>query len=304
MRIVGTLVLALLPISGMAQQEADEAFHFDIAVPAFGIHEGPNVCFDEAHHNFHTADGRYAPFARLLRADGFAVSAFTKRFSRESLATCDLLVVANALAKENQTDWSYPHPSAFTKSEIRETMEWIRAGGRLLLFADHAPMAAAARDLGSVLGIVMIDAYVTSGPGPDLFRRVDDTLRPHPVVSGRGPDEDVDSVATFTGQAIQITQGWEPLLVFGSTAKARLSLPQSFQQGAPDQWPAFSVAGWVHGAARKWDNGRIVFLGEAAMCTAQIVGPLKNPMGMNHPLAQQNAQFCINVARWLTGALD
>ena len=26
------------------------------------------------HHNFHTADGRYLPFAELLRRDGYRVS--------------------------------------------------------------------------------------------------------------------------------------------------------------------------------------------------------------------------------------
>ena len=69
-------------------------------------------------------------------------------------------------------------------------------------------------------------------------------------------------------------------------------------------WPSFSVGGWVHGAAREWERGRVVFLGEAAMCSAQVSGPNRNPMGMNHPRAPQDAQFCINVVRWLTGVLD
>ncbi|MCH7766830.1 MAG: hypothetical protein IH916_09770, partial [Acidobacteria bacterium] len=45
-------------------------------------------------------------------------------------------------------------------------------------------------------------------------------------------------------------------------------------------------------------------LGEAAMCTAQVSGPERRPMGMNHPKAPQNAQFCLNVVRWLSGLLD
>ena len=51
-------------------------------------------------------------------------------------------------------------------------------------------------------------------------------------------------------------------------------------------------------------GGRVVFLGEAAMFSAQVSGPERNPMGMNDPRAPQDAQFCLNVVRWLTGVLD
>ena len=299
-----TGALMLLPLYVAAQQVSDESFTFHNPRPAFAMGEGPQVCIDEGHHNFHTADGRYKPFAELLRGDGYSVAGFAGDFMQDALVGCDLLVVANPLAAENEDDWSYPHPSAFAKDEIRELMEWVRGGGRFLLFADHAPIAGAARDLGAVFGIVMIDAYVDGGPGPDQFRIADGTLLTHSIVRGRSPAERVDSVMTFTGQAIQITQGWEPLLIFGPEAKARISLEQSFQRGSRADWPEFSVAGWVHGAVREWDEGRVVFLGEAAMCSAQVSGPERNPMGMNDPRAPQDAQFCLNVVRWLTGVLD
>ncbi len=301
---LATGALVLLPLYVAAQQVSDESFQFHNPRPAFAAGEGPQVCIDEGHYNFHTASGRYKPFAELLRGDGYSVEGFARDFTPEGLAGCTLLVVANPLAEENQSDWTYPHPSAFTKDEIRDLMAWVRGGGRLLLFADHAPIAGAARDLGAVFGIVMIDAYVDAGPGPDQFRIADGTLLSHSISRGRYPAERVDSVMTFTGQAIQITQGWEPLLIFGPEATARISLPQSFQQGAFADWPQFSVAGWVHGAAREWDEGRVVFLGEAAMCSAQVSGPERNPMGMNDPQAPQDAQFCLNVVRWLTGVLD
>ncbi len=305
MKIIGVVgMMVLVPFSAAAQQVRDDSFRFDNPSPAFAMGEGPRVCIDEAHYNFHTVDGNYAPFADLLRGDGYVVTGFASSFTGESLADCDLLVVANPLAEANRDDWSYPHPSAFSKDEIRETMEWVRDGGRLLLVADHAPIAGAARDLGAVLGIVMIDAYADGGPGLDHFRVADGTLLPHPILRGRDATEQVDDVLTFTGQAVQITQGWEPLLVFGPEAKARISLPQSFREGPRAEWPEFSVAGWVHAAVREWDDGRIVFLGEAATCSAQVSGPERNPMGMNHPQAPQDAQFCLNVVRWLTGVLD
>lgn len=308
MRIRNTLCLMvvalLLPPHVAAQQMSDESFRFDNPRPAFAPDDGPQVCIDEGHYNFHTADKRYKPFAELLRGDGYSVTGFAGEFTRAALRPCDLLVVANPLAQANESDWTYPHPSAFDKNELRELMAWVRSGGRFLLFADHAPIAGAARDLGAVFGIVMTDVYVDAGPGLDQFSLADGTLRAHSIVQGRTSSERVDSVITFTGQAVQITDGWEPLLVFGPHATARISLQQSFQQGPRTDWPAFAVAGWVHGAAREWDQGRVVFLGEAAMCSAQVSGPTRSPMGMNHPSAPQNAQFCLNVVRWLTGVLD
>ena len=74
--------------------------------------------------------------------------------------------------------------------------------------------------------------------------------------------------------------------------------------------PWFSAAGWLQGATRKLDHGRIAILGEAAMCTAQfddldgeIDAPLI-PQGINALHAPQNAQFCLNVMHWLSGLLD
>lgn len=295
--------LATLAPGARGQQVADEGFGFQTSPPAFAAGTGPTVCIDEGHYNFHTATGRYRPFADLLRADGYEVRGWADDLAGGELDACALLVIANPLAAENEEDWSYPHPSAFTKDEIRGLMDWVRSGGRLLLFADHAPIAGAARDLAAVFGVMMTDVYADGGPGPDLFRIEDGTLRPHPVQEGRGPREAVDHVLTFTGQAFQITEGWEPLLVFGPDAVARINLTQAFQEAGIEEWPAFSVAGWAHGAAREWEAGRVLIMGEAAMCSAQLGGPRQTPMGMNVPAADQNALFCLNMVRWLTDVL-
>ena len=61
------LVAAPLPVT--AQQRPDLEFRPLIIDPAFEIGTGPVVLIDEAHFNFHTAEGRYKPFAELLRRD-------------------------------------------------------------------------------------------------------------------------------------------------------------------------------------------------------------------------------------------
>ena len=64
------VVLMLAASSTAAQQVRDTSFRFENTNPAFPAAAGPVVCIDEAHNNFHTADGRYWAFAELLRQDG------------------------------------------------------------------------------------------------------------------------------------------------------------------------------------------------------------------------------------------
>jgi hypothetical protein len=298
------LILAAVPMLH-AQQVSDDAFRFENARPAYHAGEGPRVCIDEAHNNFHTADGRYRPFAELLRSDGFRVSGSTGKIVPSTLAACDVLVISNAIADENAGTWAFPHPSAFTRTELEAVYQWIRGGGALLFIVDHAPMAGAASDLGTMLGVVMLDGYVrgAAGAGPDIFGLEGGLQTDHAIVRGRSADERVTRVATFTGLAFHASDDFAPILRFGAGAEATVDLGLTIQGLPADAWPRISVSGWLHAASRRLGDGRVVLLGEAAMCTAQLAGPQRNPMGMNHPEAAQNAQFCLNTVRWLSGAL-
>ncbi|HKG23333.1 MAG TPA: DUF4350 domain-containing protein, partial [Blastocatellia bacterium] len=77
-----------------AQQVADPNFNPRIDKPGYGAGRGPVVMLDEAHFNFHTAEGRYKPFADLLRRDGYRVLPFKAKFSKESLKEGNILVIA------------------------------------------------------------------------------------------------------------------------------------------------------------------------------------------------------------------
>jgi len=90
------VALALVPVALAAQQRADLSFDVSVASPAY-VQTHPRVVIDEAHNNFHTAEGRYKPFATLLRNDGYDVSAGTTLFTSASLKSVDVLVVSNAL---------------------------------------------------------------------------------------------------------------------------------------------------------------------------------------------------------------
>lgn len=301
------LVLFALLLIGSAsgQQVADTAFRPPIPHPAYPAGQGPLVVIDEAHHNFHTASGRYLPFANLLRRDGYVVRAGRNKFSPKALAAVKILVISNALAKQNANveNWSLPTPSAFTDQEITTIRDWVNGGGALLLIADHMPMAGAAEKLGAAFGIHWSNGFALDEgqSGPLLFKRETGTLADHPITNGRAPEERIDTVATFTGSAFQGDSAFQPLLTFKSPV---VSLMPKTAWEFDESTPRLPVAGWMQGAVRLYGRGRIAVFGEAAMFTAQLAGPNKIPVGMNSPLAPQNAQFLLSVAHWLSGLLD
>ncbi|MFQ5817596.1 MAG: hypothetical protein ACE5H2_06540 [Terriglobia bacterium] len=339
-KAIRLFVFMVMAVPVSAQQVADTSYRFDNPNPAYESGAGPQVCIDEAHFNFHTAEGRYKAFAELLRGDGYKVKGFASAFSQKTLSECQILVIANALSKANShgmerewalTDWSFPHPSAFTREEINALVTWIREGGSLFFIVDHAPWPGAATDLATLLGVHMLDGSTRSSadaPGDVVFGAVHEelwqqaaraygipyeqlrpilanagTLESHPIVKGRTPQEQIDSVVTFTGHAFYPSANVEPILVFGPKAVCQVPLKLNFEDASWEDGPQFSVGGWLQGAALRLGEGRVVILGEAAMCTAQVEGPNRTPMGMNTPVALQNAQFCLNVVRWLSGLL-
>ncbi|MGH8015452.1 MAG: hypothetical protein ACREBV_04620, partial [Candidatus Zixiibacteriota bacterium] len=58
----------------------------------------PRVVIDQSHNNAHTAGlaGRYWPFGRLLRADGYDVQKGTEKFTAQYLDSINILVIVNA----------------------------------------------------------------------------------------------------------------------------------------------------------------------------------------------------------------
>lgn len=305
------------------QQVADSAFHFQNTHPAFADGEGPIVCVDAGHHNFHTLDGRYFAFGKLLREDGFRTNSLAERFDHGVLDNCAVLVIANALAAPAGQSGSDFNASAFQPQEIRAVLEWVVAGGRLLLIMDHAPFPAAAAHLAAPLGVLPLNgsaryrlfgelpeaalsaAAETYGTGVDSLRQwlgSPGTLGDHPILRGRrGVDEPVRTLMTFGGSAFYPARSVRPLLLVPSNASGTVPLQGLSQEHAP----RYELAGWLVGGAREVGVGRVVVLGEAATCTAQLAGTRQPPfpMGMNNPLSVDNARFCLNAVRWLVGVI-
>jgi hypothetical protein len=310
--VVLTPVFLAGAVTLAAQQMPDRTYRPMVEDRAYAIGEGPVVCLDEAHVNFHTIDDRFWPFAELLRRDGYVLRANRAKFEAASLAECSILVIANALPSDAEREKSpYPTPSAFTPREVEDTHQWVRGGGKLLLIADHMPFAGAAANLAAAFGVTFTDGFALEGfkaeserdaafAKPTIFRASDKTLRAHAIVRGRHSKESVASVRTFTGQAFRAPETAEPILVVPSTFISLM--PRTAWQFTADTTRVPS-GGWLQGAVMRVESGRAGFFGEAAMFSAQIAGPTRNPMGMNAPGAEQNFQFVLNVMHWLSGVL-
>ena len=282
--------------SAMAQQFADPEFDANVDRPVF-TDRHPLVLIDEAHQNFHTAGGRYKPFADLLTNDGYSVAPNTQKFTTQSLKDCTVLVVVNA---QGAAQMRSPEAakSAFEPAECSAVRDWIRAGGSLLLIADHHPWGASNEQLAAQLGVEMGKSTtfdpVNSETGAMAqlnFSRSNHLIGSHPILLGRDGSERIDRVLTFAGQSLKGPSG--------SVALLPLSTSAADQPGPALPGRSGSAAGRAQGLAFTLDKGNVVVLGEAAMLTAQVNGRQRIRMGMNVP-GTDNRQFALNTMHWLS----
>jgi hypothetical protein len=293
-----TCALFLLTTIAVAQQLPDPEFNTSVENPAYKK-DGPRVMFDEAHHNFHTFDGRYKPFVDLISNDGYRVIRSRQAFSKTTLSSYKILVIANALGAEEDDDEG-ADKSAFTQEEIQAVQDWVKSGGALLLIADHAPFGGAAAELANGFGVDMSKGYtfdpqnsVAGSPTELIFSRENKLLATHPITEGRGENERINLVRSFTGQSLKGPEGSVAILSLAGTAT---------DSPAYESKTSVSAAGRAQAVALKFGKGRVLVQGEATMLSAQISGPENRKLGMNVP-GNDNRQYALNLMHWLSGIL-
>jgi hypothetical protein len=296
------VLLLVLTTALSGQQVADPNFDSTVAHPAYTTNH-PRVLFDEAHNNFHTASGRYKAFADLITSDGYRVSSNTQRFTSGTLAGYDILVIANPLGAPVETADDFPaaNKPVFTEAECGAVHDWVRAGGSLLLIADHYPTGGAAGNLAKRLGVEMSNAF-TDDPanydpqlGDILFSRTNKLLQDHAITRGRNQTERINRIVTFTGQSLAGPKGSVAFLKLADTAVDAMP---------PDRKTKVPAAGRAQGIALELGRGRVVVLGEAAMLTAQLAGPNKERFGGLNIPGIDNRQLALNIMHWLSKLLS
>jgi hypothetical protein len=294
------IALLLLISFASSQQVADPNFDAKVAHPAY-TKNGPKVLFDEAHNNFHTASGRYKPFADLITNDGYQITPNKEKFSAATLKGFDVLVISNALGAERMNMPEAANP-AFTTEECDAVRDWVKGGGHLLLIADHAPMGSANQILAERFGVNMSKMFTVDNENYDkesnnrgfiVYTRDSGRLADHAITRGRNDSERVNKIIAFTGQSLK---GPPDSVAFMKLADSAVDA----MPGVNNE-PA-SAAGRAQGIAMTFGKGRVVVLGEAAMMSAQLAGANKMPFGMNRP-GIDNRQIALNIMHWLSGLL-
>jgi len=302
--ILSILLLLLLAGLSLAQQVADPDFDVTVKNPAY-TKKHPVVFLDEAHYNFHTASGRYKPFADLITNDGYKVIPNKQKFTKESLKGCDILVISNALGAAMMGSPEASNP-AFTEEECDAVRDWVRQGGNLLLIADHAPMGAANERLSLRFGVDMSKGYTGDPANRDEVSRSDSNIKfnlenkllgDHPITRGRNESEKISRIISFTGQSLKGPPDSVAFMKLADTAVDFTRGPQGTEGTTK------SAAGRAQGIALKFGKGRAVIMGEAGMLSAQLAGPDKRKFGMNRP-GIDNRQLVLNIMHWLSGLLQ
>jgi len=271
-----------------------------VAHPAYARDKGPIVGVDAGHNNYHTIEGRYGPFANVLRNDGYRVVSVPTRTDAAALRGLSVLVVANALAASNLTAWKLPTPSAFDEPEIEVIRRWVSGGGALFLIADHLPFAGAATDLGAAFGFRFDNDYAGKGDGrqPEIFSRAAGTLADNEITRGSGLAPPVDHVETFAGSSFRGPAGTIPIMVLDEGWT--LLFPEEAGKFGAATPQRTATRDDLRGAALIYGKGRVVVVSEAALFTNQLVKGA--PYGFGRPSARQDKQLLINIVEWLSRA--
>jgi hypothetical protein len=275
----------------------------------------PVIVSAEGHNNFgDNRDSINAEMEQFLAREGFEFRQYMGEITREALEGVSILHTDNALAPENQDNWTLPTPSAFTSEEIKVIYNWVHDGGSLLMVVEHMPFGGSYKDLARAFNVETNNGFVVderflngysgeviSIAGWFVFSKDNGSLGDHPILTGRQPHERIAFLAADVGSAFRLPNRAVSLLTFGSDA---ISLEPSVSWKFDPMTPRRSVSGWSQGGVMKVGKGRLAVLGDNFLNIppSQLAPPYLESE-KEAVLGVYNPQFTVNVYRWLSGQL-
>ncbi len=270
----------------------------------------PVIVFAEGHNNFgDNRDSFGAEMEQFLASEGFDLKRHMGAITREALTGVSILHTDNALAPENQDNWTLPTPSAFTPEEISIINDWVHDGGSLLMVIEHMPFGGSYEDLAKAFNVetsngFAVDKRLLNGYSEEtiddagwfVFRQDNGALGDHPILTGRQPHERIEFVAADVGSAFRLPERAVSLMTFGSNA---ISLEPSVSWRFDSTTPRRSISGWSQGGVMKVGKGRLAVLGDNFL----IIPPSQLKSEKEVVFGRYNPQFTVNVYRWLSGQL-
>lgn len=312
MLLLGVIVVALIGWLRSVQQ-ADTTYAPRVNTRTWPD-GGPLVAIDDAHWNAHTAARGFAPFVKLLAADGYVVAGRGNAATPAVFGNAKVVVIGNALGFRGavqelgqmvRVGLDALAADALTDGEADQLETWVREGGSLLLVAEQAPASRAVRSLAERFAVTMHDATVVDpehserdDPTTIVFTREGRTLAVHPITGTTGRADAIGRVVTFGGQALDGPPHATKLLIFSGTA---------YETGTTNAGPEDrrAVPGLAQALAIYHGRGKIVVLGDADVITSRLrsTAGLNDRIGLQWPNSD-NELFARRIMAWLSGAVQ
>lgn len=302
------LSFSLMGITALSAAEwpmsNDPDFKTKVENPLYGKSEGPFILVDAAHMNFHVTQGFIDPFVSLAENDGYQVVVGTSQFTPDFLRSFKIVMIITALPFEFTSKTEVTTETTFTGDELDALHDWVKSGGSLLVFSEHAPFDQAINPLlnrfgiNSSVGTIADPVHHDQDFGRDgwvVFSRDNGLLNSsHPIANGRDETESINSAIAFGGSALSGSD-YENVFRLSDTAENRQHPTGVGPQGMGD---SMALAG-------EFGQGKILAFGDSNGFTAMNFegeGDQVLSLGMNTANYDWK-QLVLNSLHWLSGDL-
>ena len=298
------LLFLFIPLVSFGQQQNypykwpmynDINVDLEVENPSYEMNEGPLIMFDSAHKNFFIQSHLIKPLVDLLLNDGYRVSFLDKEFSKSSLSQAKVLVVITALPFDFATERSAADKNTFSRDELSELQNWVKNGGSLLAFSEHAPFDQAINpllqkfEIESSIGTTIDTINYENKYGQGMIKFENSNLKKnHPTVNGKYK---VERLVSFGGSAL-LGPKYENILKLGES-----SLNTKHPTGIGPEGRGNS-----QGLAGSYGSGKIAVFGDSNGFTAMVFNMQdgsKMYAGMNTE-GYDWKNFVLNTFSWLT----
>jgi hypothetical protein len=307
-RISLFLLLVLSSLSSLTGQwpmSNDPEFDPVVEHPTYDKDKGPKILLDGAHHNFFIQWDFIKPFSDLASSDGYQTIVDSSIFTPEYLSQFDIVMIITALPFDFTTKTEVTYESTFSQEEINILYNWVKKGGSLLVFSEHAPFDQAINPLLNRLGITSSVGTTidTLNYNKDIgrsgwieFSSENGLLNnDHPITKGRNEKERIKRIITFGGSGLS-GEGYSNLFILSETSE---NVMHSTGVGPVGRGKSQCLAAKV-------GQGKVVALGDSNGFTAMVFkqeNGLKQAAGMNLKNYDWK-QFVLNTLHWLSNELE
>ncbi len=263
--------------------------------PSFKFNDGPLVMIDAAHKNFFVQSHLIKPLVDIVLNDGYRVSFIDKTLTRENLNQAKILIIITALPFDFATRRSAAEMQTFTENELNEVQAWVKNGGSLLVFSEHAPFDQAINPLLKKFEIessvgVTIDTlnYDKSYNSRMIVFKGENLNNSHPLVNGK---YEVKKLVSFGGSALS-GEKYDNILRLGNSS---LNVRHQTGNGPIGRGNSQGLAGF-------YGKGKVVAFGDSNGFTAMIFeneDGSKMYAGMNSK-GYDWKNFVLNTFDWLS----